>query len=126
VEFITMRVIAALCFLAIATAANANECPVQGPQEKLKLVLQAPSCREAARLFKLCAIGSAFDGELALPVSENCERRVLAALKPNRRKAYEATVDACNSQYARMRGSMFRSHAAFCRVGAMEKFGRPR
>jgi hypothetical protein len=121
-----MRMIATLCFIAMASAANASDCPVQGPQDKLKIVREAPSCREAARLFKLCAIGSAFDGELALPVSNNCERRVLAGLSPVRRKAYETTVNACNRQYAQMRGSMFRSRAAFCRVGAMEKFGRAR
>lgn len=121
-----MRMIATLCFLAMTSTANASDCPAQIPQDKFKIISEAPSCREAARLFKLCAIGSSFDGSLALPVSENCERRSLAGLTPARRKTYEAAVDACNRQYARKQGAMFRSHAAFCRVSAMEKFSKSR
>lgn len=127
-----MRVFLALCFAVMcratvmASAANAGQCPAQDPRDKLKIVAEAPSCREAARLFKLCALGSAFDGALSAPVSEACERDALVNLSPPRRKAYEAALKACNDRYARKPGPLFLSHAAFCRVGAMEKYGRRR
>jgi hypothetical protein len=117
----------ALCgFAAISAPAFAGPCPTAGREEKLKLLEQASSCQDAARLFKLCAIGAAFDGELALSVNGVCEKRSLAKLPGKERHDYEAAIDACNERYVAKRGSIYRSAAAHCRVEVMARVARDR
>jgi hypothetical protein len=102
--------------------AEANGCPVVGGETKLSLIESAPTCQEAARLFRLCAVGASLDGRLALLVEKVCERSSLAQLPGKEREAYQAAIDACNAPYARKRGTIYRSVAAHCRVDAMASF----
>ncbi len=114
-----------LCgFLVLTGAAHAGDCPAAGRETKFELIANAPSCQEAARLFKLCAVGASLDGELALRVSEVCEKSFLTGLPGKEREAYEAAIDACNAPYAGKRGTMYRSVAAHCRVDVMARFAK--
>ena len=113
----------AICSLA-AMPALAGDCPAGGRQEKLALIAKAPSCQEAARLFKLCAIGARLDGELAASANEVCEKTSFAKMTKKKREAYEAAISACNAPYAKKRGSINRSAAARCRVDVMEDYSK--
>jgi hypothetical protein len=112
-----------LAFLVLAAVpASAGDCPEQGPEGRQNAIAQAPSCMEAVRIFKLCAIGATLDGVLALRVQEKCEKRVLSTLPATRRKDYEAGIQACNAQYFRKKGSIYRSRTVFCHVDVIEKY----
>jgi hypothetical protein len=92
--------------------ALAGDCPAAGREERLGLIEKASSCLEAARLFEHCGIGASLDGELALRVSQVCEKTSLAKMPEQELEAYGAAIDACNARYARKRGSMYRSASA--------------
>jgi len=120
----SLGILSVICALA-ATPAFARDCPAAGGDERRAVIAKAPSCQEAARLFKLCAIGATLDGELAAAVEEVCEKP-LATLPEEKREAYEAAIEACNAPYARKRGSLYRSLAAWCRVDAMASYAEGR
>ncbi|MGO9543808.1 MAG: hypothetical protein ACLPPF_03325 [Rhodomicrobium sp.] len=111
-------------FAGMTVLAQAGECPAAGREAKFELIASAPSCQEAARLFKLCAVGASFDGELALRVDRVCEKSFLSGLPGKEREAYEAAIDSCNAPYAKKRGSIYRSVAARCRVDVMLQFAK--
>ncbi|MFZ1109819.1 MAG: hypothetical protein WAN43_15910 [Rhodomicrobium sp.] len=123
-----MRLPAILFFiassLAIALPAAARDCPAAGREEKLAFVAAAPSCQEAARRFRRCAIGARLDGDLALRVNDVCEKAWLSHLRGPKRAAYEAAIGACNAPYAARQGSMSRSAAAHCRVDVMAEYAK--
>jgi len=111
-------------YASAAMPALAGDCPAGGREEKLALIAKAPYCEEAARLFKLCAIGARLDGELAASANEVCEKTSFAKMTKKKREAYEAAISACNAPYAKKRGSINRSAAARCRVDVMEDYSK--
>jgi hypothetical protein len=117
-----MHLIAMASFFATVPALGAEVCPVHGPEEKLQILAAAPSCQESVRLFTLCAMGASLDGRLAVPVKENCEKRFISRLTAERRKTYEAELEACNAKYAQRQGTINRSANAFCRVDVISKY----
>jgi hypothetical protein len=118
--------IAASGFAAMTVPAGAGDCPGQGPEGREQAISAAPSCQEAAALFKRCAIGGLLDGSLALQVEEVCEKHGEAALPAAKREAFEAEIQGCNKQYAKKKGAMYRSLTAFCHVEAMERYAQGR
>jgi hypothetical protein len=108
--------------LLLGAPARAGDCPEHGPEGRRRAIASAPSCQEAIRVFKLCAIGGALDGELAASVAENCEGNALASLPASLRANYDADIQTCNAQYPRMKGSIHRSHTAYCHVDAIERY----
>jgi hypothetical protein len=123
-RYLFLNFFAIFAFIQVTSVAEAKDCPVAGPEAKLSLIENARTCKEAARRFRLCAIGASLDGRLALSVNKVCERRSLARLPDKERDAYRAAIDACNAANAHKRGTIYRSVAAHCRVDAMEAFAR--
>jgi hypothetical protein len=110
--------------IQMTSVAAAKDCPVAGGETKRSLIASAQTCQEAARVFKLCAVGASLDGRLALSVEKVCERSFLAQLPDKEREAYRAAIDACNAANAQKRGTIYRSVAAHCRVDAMAAFAK--
>jgi hypothetical protein len=110
-------------FVQMTSLTMARDCPVAGGETKLSLIASAQTCQEAARLFRLCAIGASLDGRLALSVENVCEK-TLFRLPEKEREAYRAAIDACNAANARKRGTIYRAVAAHCRVDAMDAFAK--
>src|SRR5215469_6133894 len=96
------------------SSAAAERCPVTGGDARRAIIARAPSCQDAVRLFKRCAIGANLDGWLALSVMKVCEKSSLARMPAKERAAYEAAIDGCNRPYALKRGTIYRSVAAHC------------
>jgi hypothetical protein len=120
-----LALVFALCGLAMAaTPAPARNCPVSGGNERQKFISEAPSCEEAVRRFKLCAIGATLDGPLSARVGEVCEKAYLSKLPENERKAYAAAIYACNAPYVAKRATIYRSVSAHCRVDAMAQYAK--
>jgi hypothetical protein len=90
-----LMIVFAICvFTQVTSITDAKEGPAAGREPRLLLIDTAPTCQEAARLFRLCAIGATLDGELALSVEKVCKRSFLAQLLGKVREAYQAAIDA--------------------------------
>ena len=121
-----VRVLFALCaILVTAPSLSAAElCPALDAEEIEKLLAEAPSCDRSMDLFRACAYGAGGDTGLGAIVTEKCEAAFLAKLSRAERRVYNGKIRACNRNYARESGTMYRSFEAFCRAGVAQRYAR--
>lgn len=102
----------------LATPAIATECPVASlaPSEVEKLILAAPGCDDALKIFESCGMGATSDVVLGELVVEKCEATFGGKLSAAQRRTYEEAQGACDRKYASEPGSEYRSRTAFCRA----------
>ncbi len=125
--FIMRRRIAVAPLVAmLATPAIATECPVasMAPSEVEKLILAAPGCDEALKIFESCGMGATSDLILGKFVVEKCEAIFEGKLSAAQRRNYERAQGACDGKYAGETGSEYRSLTAFCRAAAARRMAR--
>ncbi len=116
---------AALCtgFSIFCSLAGAQAGPCAGGGDaRVSAIAAAPSCGDAIRLYKSCAIGASLDGRLAAAVQEKCAARLLEKLTARQREAFERALSACNAKYAQRRGTLYRASSAACRVNVIAEF----
>ncbi len=110
----------------LATPAIATGCPVasMAPSEVERLILAAPDCDEALKIFESCGMGATSDVMLGRFVVEKCEAIFEGKLSAAQRRNYEGAQGACDGKYAGETGSEYRSLTAFCRAAAARRMAR--
>ena len=123
--------IAALAVGLLVAPASAQKAPAQkqcpfgySEREEVTNAIKKASCDKAVELFEACQTNTGGDTAYGEAVVAVCEPSFIAALKPDRKRAYTAAHERCTSKYAKKSGTMYRSFEAFCHAEVAQKYAR--
>ena len=118
----SIAILVALASTTLPQVSAAVECPVGQPDETIKLLTNAKTCKQANDLLGQCSWNTSMDVQFADVVQNKCEKDFLAALPHVRRAAYATKIKRCDTKYANKSGTMYVSFSATCKAGVAAKY----
>jgi uncharacterized protein YecT (DUF1311 family) len=114
-----------LLLVAVGSACAQDECHLGAGNaaDTVKNALRAQiSCGAAAALLHKCAWGATADTWFAPIVIEKCEADFLNNLSAAGKDNYKTELQLCGYEYARQKGTLYRSAASLCQADVAARF----